>query len=84
MTITEKEQAVLISILHNMFNETGLDPVWAECLNDSRRPSGIEGKTLSGVCASLAKKDLVICYGKGSDSCVTLTKQGLEAARGQG
>ena len=81
MTITRSEHTVLKTILYNYFMDARPSPelvgrpVWSDCINDSRHPSGIEGKALSGVVSSLCQKNLL-----GSDSeCVWLTETGYQA-----
>ena len=78
MNVTPKEMAVLMAIRFNDFgNGDNLDgsEVWADCINDSRFPSGVEGKSLSSIIASLNKKGLVVSNGhKGRDACVSLTE----------
>ena len=60
MNITENERRVLEAIAHNHYGDTPGDPIWSDSINDSERPSGIEGRKLSGVCASLEKKGLTV------------------------
>ena len=76
MNITSNELKVLQSIATNFFGQQVGDPVWADCINDSHKPSRIEGKALSGVCASLAKKGLIETDG----DCVCITEKGVELA----
>jgi hypothetical protein len=55
--LTENEHAVLKALYNNAYGEKG-DGVWAWAVNDSHEPSGITGKSLSGVVGSLCKKGL--------------------------
>lgn len=76
--ITEQERRVLDAIAHNYFLD-GDEPlgkaVWSNCINDSDKPSGVEGKALSGIVSSLVQKKLV-----GSDrECVWIKQAGLDA-----
>lgn len=56
--LTQNEVAVLKSLANNHYGDDG-DGVWAWAVNDSRTPSGITGKALSGVVGSLCKKGLI-------------------------
>lgn len=69
MNVTPSEKAVLIALRDNYYG----DVTWTNCINDSDSPSGIEGKALSGVVASLSKKRLVIADGE----TVGLTNLGM-------
>jgi hypothetical protein len=85
ITTTQKERAVLRAILTNFYTSAnGRVPasfdafdscVWANAINDANEPSGIEGRALSGVVASLVAKKLARSDGE----CVSLTKAGYEA-----
>ena len=92
--ITANEAAVLQSIATNCFNVLNYDiptcyeeanaEIWTFAINDAKIPSGIEGKTLSGVCASLSKKGLIKCYMGGSskdDATIMMTEEGFNAYR---
>lgn len=85
MAITDNERKVLAAIKHNYFaaGNFGDDApwIWSDCINDSDKPSGIEGKTLSGICGSLATKGLVETDGHKRDACIRLTKAGIEASK---
>ena len=85
MIITTNEAAVLRSIATNYYNSLNggapsnyaeaNNPVWSELINDASIPSGITGKSLSGVCGSLAQKGFI-----GSDGeCTWLTETGWNA-----
>jgi hypothetical protein len=76
-TITANETAVLLSIAHNYFGDGPGTEIWADCINDSSKPSGIEGKALSGVVASLAKKGLIVCSGNSRDAGIRITESGI-------
>ncbi len=86
--ITSNERKVLRAVLTNYFTslngglptEYEVESVWANCINDSNEPSGVEGKRLSGVISSLNSKGLVRSSGKGEDACVALTEDGYNAA----
>lgn len=56
--LTANEVAVLKSLANNYYGD-GQGGVWSWAVNDSDTPSGIEGKALSGVVGSLAKKGVV-------------------------
>lgn len=79
--ITENELKVLIAIRYNWFSSG--DPVgcevWSLQIDDSNQPSGLAGRTLSGVCASLAKKGLVKTGGCGREQTIALTQSGYDA-----
>jgi DNA-binding MarR family transcriptional regulator len=81
--ITENERKVLRAILTNDFGDgDDLAWRWSNSINDAGEPSGLSGKTLSGVCASLAQKGLVQADGQsGRDACIRLTPAGAEIAR---
>jgi DNA-binding MarR family transcriptional regulator len=82
MTITSNELKVLRALYTNNFTDG--DPMgeaWADCINDAKEASGIEGKTLSGVCANLSAKGLTQSGGKGRDRWIRLTPAGLAAAQ---
>jgi len=53
--ITDNERKVLTSLQHNDYE----DGTWSWAINNSSKPSGIEGPALSGVVSSLVKKGLV-------------------------
>lgn len=81
MTTTQNETAVILALATNDFGNQAGDWVWANSINDARKPSGIEGKALSGVVSSLVQKGLVETDGNtGRDACVRLTETGLELA----
>lgn len=86
---TDKEYRVLRAILLNDFtNVNGAMPenyadateIWANSINDSAEPSGITGRSLSGVCSTLAQKGLIYANGRGEDATVRLTQGGYDAA----
>ena len=79
MDTTTLENKVLLAIGFNDYGDGPGTEIWADCINDSRRPSGIEGKALSGVVASLKKKGLVHCYGDGRDAGIRMTETGIAA-----
>ena len=58
MELTTNEIAVMRSLANNHYGDQG-DGVWAWAINDSQTPSGITGKSLSGVVGSLCKKGLI-------------------------
>lgn len=91
--LTQNESKVLKTILTNDFTMSngaipatyeGTDWIWSDCINDSASPSGIEGKSLSGVVSSLCKKGLVVVDGISRDACVSLTEAGFAAAAKMG
>ena len=60
--LTPNETAVMTALAYNNYS-IGDDPqdgqTWSELINDSSKPSGITGKSLSGVVSSLVKKNLI-------------------------
>ena len=77
-TITDSERKVLRSLMTNHYGDSS---TWADCINESDEPSGIEGKALSGVVASLSKKGLVACRsGCGESDTVDILPAGIQAA----
>lgn len=87
--ITENEAKVLRAIATNCFNvlnygipssyEDASNWVWTDCLNDAKFPSGIEGKSLSGVCGSLSKKGLIESDDCPGEESILLTEAGFDA-----
>jgi hypothetical protein len=57
MKLTPRETKVLKAMAFNHYGEGTC--TWSWAMNESRAPSGIKGKELSGVIASLAKKGLL-------------------------
>ena len=57
--LTANEIAVLKALANNCYGDKG-DGVWSWAVNDSTTPSGIEGKSLSGVIGSLCKKGYIV------------------------
>ena len=86
---TELESKVLRSIATNSYNECNYDtpatfeyaanPIWMNLINDSGIPSGVTGKSLSGVCSSLSKKKFASSYEDGNDSTIMMTEEGWNA-----
>ena len=72
--LTTNEYKVLRAIAFNDFGDGPGTDIWADCINESRYPSGIEGKALSGVVASLAKKGFIRCEGKGRDAGIRIVR----------
>ena len=77
MKFTEKEKAVLKSMAFNHYGEGS--NTWSWAINESREPSGIKGKELSGVIASLVKKGLFRVEGEGKEGSIWTTKAGWAA-----
>ena len=77
MNVTENEKAVLLAIKYNYFGSY----TWANCINDSDKPSGIEGKRLSGVVSSLSKKGFVYVEGSDNEAVIGLKAPALELLR---
>ena len=89
--ITANEAAVLRSIATNCYNvmnygvpscyEEANQEIWTNLLNDAEFPSGLEGKTLSGVCGSLAKKGLTKSFTgfEAGEATIMMTKEGYDA-----
>lgn len=84
MNVTDSEYKVLRALRTNHYGDAGETETWTSCINDADEPSGITGKSLSGVIASLNKKGLVKSYEDGRDSTVCLTNEGRKIADGQG
>lgn len=57
ITLTENEFAVLQSLAFNHYGDGGSD-VWSWAVNHSEKPSGLKGKSLSGVVSSICAKGL--------------------------
>ena len=74
--LTTNETAVLLAIAFNDFGDGPGTEIWADCINESSKPSGITGKALSGVVSSLANKGFILCYGDGRDACIRITETG--------
>ena len=91
MRITRNENKVLRAIASNCFNDCNYDmpdtyeragsSVWSWLINDAGEPSGIEGKALSGVVASLNKKGLAVSQRgeNAKDDTVYMTEAGFDA-----
>lgn len=81
MNITTNELAVLNALSNNHFGDG--EPcvwIWSNCINQSSKPSGLEGKSLSGVVSSLCSKGLAEVDGNtGRDACIRLTPAGVAA-----
>jgi DNA-binding MarR family transcriptional regulator len=83
MNITEKEQAVLLAIISNDYQNYDISdvnlintPTWTFVCEDS----GIKGKELSGVISSLNKKGLVVSdldKSRLEDSTIYITEKGF-------
>ena len=78
--LTTNEVRVLRALRTNFYGDEGEYATWANCVNDANEPSGLTGKTLSGVIASLSKKGLVDCEGAGRDATICLTDEGRKQA----
>jgi DNA-binding MarR family transcriptional regulator len=88
MNVTEKELAVLKSIINNDYQTFDIEdknminqPTWTFVCEDS----GVKGKSLSGVISSLSKKGLVESDYDGknvSDSTILITEAGYNALQG--
>jgi hypothetical protein len=86
---TELEAKVIRSIATNSYNECNYgspksyaeaaNPVWRNSINDAGMPSGVEGKMLSGVCSSLAKKGFAGFSEEGRDSTAWISEAGYNA-----
>lgn len=91
MNVTKNEAKVLWAIATNCFNalnygtpvsyEEAGNPIWTHSINDAGKPSGVEGKALSGVCGSLVKKGLMGSDEDGDDSTVYITEAGWDAIK---
>jgi hypothetical protein len=80
--LTTGEYKVLRSIAFNEFGDGPGTDIWADCINGSKYPSGIEGKALSGVVASLAKKGFIRCEGTGRDATIRIVRISNELLEG--
>ena len=72
--LTSSEYKVLRAIAFNEFGDGPGTDIWADCINGSKYPSGIEGKALSGVVASLAKKGFIRSEGTGRDATIRIVR----------
>ena len=72
--LTTGEYKVLRAIAFNDFGDGPGTDIWADCINGSKYPSGIEGKALSGVVASLAKKGFIRSEGTGRDATIRIVR----------
>lgn len=80
MNLTTNELAVLNALNSNYFSGEPGDWVWSNCINDSNKPSGLEGKALGGVVSSLCQKGLAEQDGNtGREACIRLTPAGIAA-----
>ncbi len=86
MNITPLEAKILINIAENELSPgNGAVPAthkdagstWANCLGIG--PEEIEARSIPGVVASLSKKGLAWCSGKGKEAEVGLTQAGFDA-----
>lgn len=88
--VTENEHRVLRALLTNTFGEMNggisddperhTDAKWSDCINDADEPSGLTGRDLGAVCASLKRKALIGSSGKGRDGTIWLTLEGAKLA----
>ena len=80
MKLTGLEMKVLKALAFNHYGEGG--ETWSWATNESTYPSGVTGKSLSGVLASLAKKGLVKPNGEGREGSIrTLEAGAVEMCR---
>ena len=87
--ITKNEAIVLNMIARNYFQTDlaqiaiegrwGDSGIWSEQIEDTSAPEKVSGRTLSGVCGSLAVKGLVSSDYDGEDSTIALTEAGFLA-----
>lgn len=85
MNITENEAKVLRAIATNCFNHCNYDTpenyeeasgeVWNDMIDDAGIESGLDAKSLSGVCSSLNKKG----YAKSDSETIRMSEAGWEA-----
>jgi len=78
MNLTENEIKVLNAICHNFYGDGPGDHIWSDSINDSHKPSGIEGKALSGVVSSLCQKGMVETGGDKKDATCWVTEAGMD------
>lgn len=76
-TLTANETSVLASIAFNNFGDGPGTDIWADCINDSSRPSSLTGVQLSGTVSSLKQKGLIHCSGSGRDAYIRMTADGI-------
>jgi hypothetical protein len=85
MTLTAKEQKVLVAVVESEFNDFPYtNPVWLELIAEDTYP----GKAFSGICASLHEKGLIKTFltnervngdPKGmKESTIEITQAGLD------
>lgn len=79
-SLTPNEHKVLRALLTNDYGDGGDGPTYAWAINHAREPSGITGKSLSGVVASLSKKGLVRCEEWYDEGVVQITEAGIALA----
>ena len=80
--LTVNEMKVLKSLAYNDYGEG--HATWSWAVNESKHPSGIKGKALSGVVASLVKKGLLKAEGEGEDSSISTTEAGIAEMKKNG
>lgn len=77
MTITDMERAALHNLSTCGYGDKPGDPVWAFCATGGIVTPAQAG----GVVASLQRKGLVICDGRGEEATITVTAAGLDARK---
>lgn len=88
-SVTHAEMLVLKAVFFNHFSpsngqgkETDIDEaIWSDCINDSAKPSGIEGKALSALVSTLCQKGFMRSSGSGQDRCVSVTRAGYDVIK---
>lgn len=87
--VTASELLVLKAVFYNYFSpsngrglETDIDAqIWSDCINDSAKPSGIEGKALSALVSTLSQKGFLWSAGSGRDRCVGVSRAGYDTIK---
>lgn len=83
---TANEMAVLQALAFNNFSVGMCDDfqgaTWSDCINDSEKPSGIQGRSLSGVVSSLCQKGYITSAEYDTNEwTISWTDMGREFAR---
>ena len=75
--LTDLEKAALHNLATCGYGDKPGDPVWAFCATGGVVTAARAG----GVVASLQRKGLVTCDGRGDDATITVTPDGIAAVR---
>lgn len=75
MRLTDLERAALNNLVTSEYGEGRTPTVWKFCATGGIVTEAKAG----GVVASLVKKGLVACHGRGSEATITVTEAGARA-----